>query len=244
MVAKRSSRPTYLRDYLTGRRKAVWLTHRKELASQTENMLFNAGISATCNIKWTAGNKAPRIANGTVILMAQTVGRRTSIANDVWGDYDANDLMIIDEAHHAAADSWERAILQWPGKVLGMTATPWRLSKKEGFDHLFGDLVFGPQVGELQNDEFLCQANVLVPGKDNLILGGKVASHLDYTEKGIEAANTKEVMTARALNFWKEHVSDRQTIIYAVSIGHAKNLAALFSEEGIPAEAIHDQDRC
>ena len=28
-----------LRDYLTGRRKAVWLTHRKELASQTENVL-------------------------------------------------------------------------------------------------------------------------------------------------------------------------------------------------------------
>ena len=230
-----------LRDYLTGRRKAVWLTHRKELASQTENMLFNAGISATSNIKWTPGTKAPRIANGVVILMAQTVGRRTrDIAADVWGNYDVNDLLIIDEAHHAVAKGWERAIHQWPGKVLGMTATPWRLSRKEGFDHLFGNnLILGPQVGELQNDEFLCQANVLVPGKDNLILGGKVASHLDYTEKGIEAANTKEVMTARALKFWKEHVAQRQTIVYAVSIGHAENLAALFSEEGIPAEAIH-----
>ena len=228
-----------LRDYLTGRRKAVWLTHRKELAEQTENMLFEAGISATSNIKWTPGTKAPRIANGAVILMAQTVGRRTiRIADDVWGNYDGNDLMIIDEAHHAVAKGWERAIRQWPGKVLGMTATPWRLSKKDGFDHLFGDLILGPQVGELQNDEFLCQANVLVPGKDNLILGGKVASHLDYTEKGIEAANTKEVMTARALNFWKEHVSDRQTIIYAVSIGHARNLAAVFNGSGIAAGLI------
>ena len=228
-----------LRDYLTGRRKAVWLTHRKELASQTENMLFKAGVSATCNINWKPRTKAPRIANGVVILMAQTVGRRTrDIAADVWGSYDVNDLLIIDEAHHAAAKGWERGIRQWPGKVLGMTATPWRLSRKEGFDHLFGDLILGPQVGELQNDEFLCQANVLVPGKDNLILGGKVASHLDYTEKGIEAANTKEVMTARALNFWKEHVSDRQTIIYAVSIGHARNLAAVFNGSGIAAGLI------
>ena len=141
-----------LRDYLTGRRKAVWLTHRRELASQTENMLFEDGVSATCNIKWTPGTKAPRIANGAVILMAQTVGRRTrDIAADVWGSYDVNDLLVIDEAHHAAAEGWERGIRQWPGKVLGMTATPWRLSRKEGFDHLFGDLILGPQVGEVQN---------------------------------------------------------------------------------------------
>ena len=37
--------------------------------------------------------------------MAQTVGRRTrGIAADVWGSYDVNDLLVIDEAHHAAAE--------------------------------------------------------------------------------------------------------------------------------------------
>ena len=229
-----------LSQYLTGRRKAVWLTHRKELASQTENMLFDADVSAMCSIKWTPGTKAPRMAKGAVILMAQTVGRRTRIADDVWGNYDGNDLMIIDEAHHAVAKGWERAIRQWPGKVMGMTATPWRLSKKQGFDHLFGDLIPGPQVSELQKDEFLCQANVLVPDAEGRILGGNVPSHLDYTEKSIEAANpSKDVFTARALKFWQEHAPDRQTIIYAVSIGHAENLAALFRDEGIPAESIH-----
>ena len=45
--------------------------------------------------------------------------------------------MVIDEAHHATAESWARAMKQWPGPVLGMTATPWRLSQREGFDHLF-----------------------------------------------------------------------------------------------------------
>ena len=236
-----------LKDYLTGRRKAVWLTHRKELASQTENMLFDAGVSAMCNVKWRPGTKAPRIANGAVILMAQTVGRRTkrgkkTVADDVWGNYDFDDLMIIDEAHHAVAKGWERAIRQWPGKVLGMTATPWRLSKKEGFDHLFGDLILGPQVNELQNNRFLCQANVLVPDKDGRILGGNVPSHLDYNEKSIDEANpNKEVFTARALKFWQENAENRQTIVYAVSIGHAENLAALFREAGIAAEVIHSK---
>ena len=194
-----------------------------------------------CKISWKPRTKAPRIVNGIVILMAQTVGRRTAnIADDVWGDYGANDLMIIDEAHHSVATSWERAIQQWPGKVLGMTATPWRLSKKEGFDHLFDELICGPQVRELQNNEFLCQSQLLLPNEADQIRGGDAPSHLDYNEKSIEAANpNKDVFTARALKFWQEHAEKRQTIVYAISIRHAENLAALFQEAGIMAEVIH-----
>ncbi len=230
-----------LSKYLEGGRKAVWLTHRRELASQTEGRLFQSGVSATHNVRWTPGTRAPRIAGGVVILMAQTVGRRTiNIADDVWGDYDSDDLMIIDEAHHAVAKGWERAIRQWPGKVLGMTATPWRLTRKEGFDHLFGELVSGPEIQELQAQHFLCSAQVVLPDEEGRIVGGSVGSTGDYTERGIEAANDSgDVMTARALRFWQEYAADRQTIMYAVSVAHADNLAVLLRSQGIPAAAIH-----
>ena len=89
--------------------------------------------------------------------MAQAVSRRNS-RTKVWGNYSNGDLMIIDEAHHAAAGGWERAIQQWPGSVIGMTATPWRLSEKEGFDHLFSELHCGPQVVALQSARWLCPA--------------------------------------------------------------------------------------
>ena len=62
----------------------------------------------------------------------------------VWNRYSPEDLLVIDEAHHAAADSWTRAMRQWPGSIVGMTATPWRLSEKEGFKHLFDDLLWRP----------------------------------------------------------------------------------------------------
>ena len=45
-------------------------------------------------------------------------------------------------------------------------------------------------------------------------------------------------MTARALEFWNEQASNRQTIIYAVSRVHARNLAAVFNNAGITAEVI------
>ena len=235
-----------LADWLQDGRKAVWLTHRKELAEQTRRMLTDAGVSAIANVNWTPGEDAPAMAGGAVILMAQTVGRRTA-RREVWNRYDANDLLVIDEAHHAAADGWTRAMQQWPGPIVGMTATPWRLSEKEGFDHLFGNLLCGPQTADLQalENPALCEAQVFIPPPEQRIAGGAVDRTGDYTEAGIEQANRDrpDIMTAGALAFWQKHASDsannqRQTIAYAVSVDHAHNLAAVFNGAGVPAAVI------
>ena len=228
-----------LTNWLRGGRKAVWLTHRKELAEQTRGMLTDADVSAITNVNWTPGEDAPYMAGGAVILMAQTVGRRTA-RREVWNRYNANDLLVIDEAHHAAAPGWERAMQQWPGPIVGMTATPWRLSEKEGFDHLFDGLLCGPQTADLQNLGSLCEAQVFIPPPEERIAGGIVGSIGDYTETGIKRANRDrpDIMTAGALAFWQKHADNRQTIAYAVSVDHAHNLAAVFNEDGIPSAVI------
>ena len=223
--------------WLTDGRKAVWLTHRAELAEQTCRMLTDAHISAMTNVKWTPGTDAPAMSGGAVILMAQTVGRRTN-GMEVWNGYNADDLMVIDEAHHAAAEGWERAMQQWPGRIVGMTATPWRLSKKEGFDHLFDELLCGPQVADLQAADWLCDARILLPPPEQRIIGGEVDRTGDYTDRGIERANHPDVMTAGVLKFWQKDFDNRPTIAYAVSVDHARNLASVFNDAGIPAAVI------
>lgn len=227
----------FLKEWLKGGRKAVWLTHRKELAAQTCDMLASANVAATVDTYWNSGDDAPARPNGVAILMAQTVSRRTA-RMDVWRNYDRDDLMIVDEAHHAAAVGWTRAMRQWPGRVLGMTATPWRLSEKEGFDHLFSSLICGPQVLKLQSGNHLCDAQVRMPSSEWVIQGGAVGMTGDFTDSGIEAANQNNIMTAGALKFWQEHALDRQTIVYAVSVNHAHNLAAVFRDAGVPSAVI------
>ncbi len=235
-----------LQEWLKGGRKAVWLTHRKELAVQTRELLANASLAAWVYARWNPGKDAPGEPNRVAILMAQTVSRRTA-RMDVWRNYDRDDLMIVDEAHHAAAVGWTRAMRQWPGRILGMTATPWRLSEKEGFDHLFSSLLCGPQVLELQTGNHLCDAQVRMPSAEWVIQGGAVGLTGDYTDSGIKAANQNNIMTAGALRFWQEHAQDRQTIVYAVSVNHAHNLAALFRDAGVPTALIlgetEDKDR-
>ena len=228
-----------LAGYLTDGRKAVWLTHRTELARQTRKMLNETTGVRAAYLERSPQAPIPAIADGAVILMAQTAGRRAN-SLDVWSKYDSNDLMIIDEAHHSAADGYERAMSRWPGRVLGMTATPWRLSENEGFDHLFSGLICGPQVSELQTVNFLCEARVLMPPPDERIRGGEVGSIGDYTETGIERANEDhpDIMTAGALKLWQEHAYGRQTIAYAVSVRHAQNLVRVFREADTPAELM------
>ena len=230
-----------LAEWLKDGRKAVWLTHRRELAEQTCRMLTDAGVPAITNVNWTPGEDAPAMTGGVVILMAQTVGRRNS-RHSVWNRYNTNDLLVIDEAHHAAADGWTRAMRQWPGPTVGMTATPWRLSEKEGFDDLFDDLLCGPQTVDLQalDNPALCRAQVFIPPPEQRVAGGAIDHTGDYTDAGIEHANRDrpDILTAGALAFWEKHAGDRQTIAYAVSVDHANNLTAVFNEAGIPAAII------
>ena len=225
-----------LSDWLQQKRKAVWLTHRRELADQTCQLLTNTGIAAVTDINWTPGTDAPPVVGGVVILMAQTVGRRTAQRN-IWNRFEPSDLLIIDEAHHAAAAGWARAMKQWPGHILGMTATPWRLSEKEGLDHLFDNLICGPQTAELQAFEpsALCVSQVFIPPTNARIVGGTVSSTGDYNESGIISANQSQpnILTAGALEFWQKHACGRPTIVYAVSVNHAHNLAAVFNGAGV-----------
>ena len=224
---------------LSDGRKAAWLTHRTELAEQTRRMLEGSGVPAINNLSWRVGDAAPYLNNGAVILMAQTVGRRAN-NGEIWSSYDNNDLLVIDEAHHAAAEGWERAIRQWPGPVIGLTATPRRLSKTEGFDHLFKELRCGPQVSQLQAGDWLCQARLLMPQPQDVILGGAINTIGEYSESGIKQANSGHpgVMTAGALRLWQFHAAERQTVIYAISQDHAHNLTAVFNDAGIPAAVM------
>ena len=245
-----------LKDFLVDGRKAVWLTHREELAEQTEERLKRnwkiAAMHATNN--WSRGRPAPDMPNGVSILKAQTVARRNKKSSEedvwerspnVWDNYDPDDLLVIDEAHHAPAKGWKRAIEEWPGRVWGLTATPWRLSRSEGFDHLFDTLLTGPQTKEMQDGGHLAHSEMFAPTtRGDWINGGEVGQLGDFTKGGIAKANddggdgSHFIMTTLAVKYWQDKAAGRQTVAYAVSKGHAANLVRAFTDKGISAASI------
>ena len=227
-----------LAEWLQSGGKAAWLTHRRELAAQTRDALNDNGVWAANTLVWGVDDPAPSATDGVVIEMVQTISRRNR-DRSVWDEYGPKDLLVIDEAHHAPARGWERTIRQWPGLAIGLTATPRRLEKNLGFNHLFDCLILGPQISELQAKGYLANAEVLRPDEDDLILGGVPPRNGDYRKDEIERLNeTRHIWTGGTLEYWQKHAEGRQTIIYAVSIGHAKNLVEVFNNAGVPAGVI------
>ena len=127
----------------------VWVVHRKELIKQVYERAMEMGIPTN--------NSYLASAYYAGYLNVQSVGKLKN--NPIPSD----SRLVIDEAHHAFAAGYARAIRRQTGWVLGITATPWRMSKKEGFDHLFWDLVVGESLTDLVNNGHLIKPNIFVP---------------------------------------------------------------------------------
>ena len=180
-----------------------WLTHREELEEQSGNRLKNSG------------------------MMDVVVSSPIKLFNRIKkGEYSPgeHDLLIADEAHHATAKTWDRIVHSWPGNVLGLTATPWRLSKKEGFDKLFNDLVLGPSVQWLIENKHLVPCIIRHPRGD-LIEGAGTDSTGDYNTSETFKRNDKALLIEAGIDWlMEERNPNSKTVCYCLNVQHAKSV--------------------
>ena len=151
--------------------------------------------------------------------------------------------LIIDEAHHAADGKTRVNKLVARAKVagipvLGLTATPWRLSKKEGFNKTWDTLICGPEWIDLKG-EYLADVRVVRAG-GKVIKGAGAYSGQDFKETATLAANARnKIFTRGAFDVLEKHARNddgtlKKTLMYAVGQRHALKLADIAQERGIP----------
>ena len=116
-----------------------FLVHRRELVKQAVDTLLEQVPGVSIGVECSGWPKMPWAP--LQVGMVQSVARREYVAKP--------DLVIIDEAHHARAKTWETVLGRWPdARRIGLTATPERLDGK-GLGQHFGDIVLGPTIPEL-----------------------------------------------------------------------------------------------
>ena len=113
---------------------SIFCVHRDTLLSQTSKALWRQkvqhGIIA-------AGRTMSR--EMVQVASVQTLVRRLKQVPEP-------KLIIIDEAHRAAANTYRKILEHYPNaKVIGLTATPQRTDGK-GLKDVFDELVLGPSV--------------------------------------------------------------------------------------------------
>lgn len=211
-------------------KRALILVHRQELLIQASKTLTEFDVAHGLISPKFKGNDFP-----IQIASVQTVARRLNIYKDQF------DLVVIDEAHHAVASSWANVIAsQSSAKLLGVTATPWRmggqgLGLKAG--GAFDDLIIGPSTKWLISNGFLAPYRLFLP-PTGVDLSGVKISKGDFDVSQLDQLMSNPKITGRATDHFQRYLAGKTAIAFCVTINHAQIVAAEFRSRGLRAETI------
>ena len=167
------------------------------------------------------------------------------------------DMIIVDEAHHSAASSWQKVIDRFPkAKIIHLTATPFRSDRQE----IDGELVFRYSFRSATLKGYIkrLKASYVAPSEIELSFAderGKTYTLAEVEKLKEEEWFSRGVALAKPCN---QHIVDsslakleelrlsgtqHQLIAVACSINHAKDIRALYKERGYSADVIHSNQK-
>jgi len=218
--------------------KACVLAHRDELTGQNLNKFGRVNPQLTTSIV-DAKEKSWR--GQVTFAMVPTLARKDNL-----DQMPAIDLLVIDEAHHAAADSYRRiidtALHRNPMcRIYGVTATPNR-GDKRGLRPVFSNVADQIRIGELIASGHLVPPRTFVIDvgvQDELNKVRRTADDFDMAE--VDAIMNRSPVTEAVIRHWREKAGERQTVVFCSTISHARNVTDAFNAAGVAAGFIHGE---
>jgi superfamily II DNA or RNA helicase len=202
--------------------------HRNELVEQIQYKLRDFGMNPGLI---TAGAKK-QYHKQVQVASIQTLARRNAPSAD---------YIIIDECHHARAETYQRLWdIYSESKILGVTATPVR-SNGDGFDDLFEDLIKVYNLKWFIEKGFLVKPKTILPSWPDF-------SHVptnsdgdfdsDALNKYIMSSGKFEQEIDEMIKEYKRYAPGLKTVVFARSIEHSKAVVEGYKEAGFPAAHI------
>jgi superfamily II DNA or RNA helicase len=207
------------------------LAHRDELIRQAHDKLLRAtGIDA-------AIEKADETSIGTpasvVIGSVQTLMRQNRLEQFSKTHFSQ---IIVDEAHHCLADSYQRILNYFDAKVCGFTATPDRGDRKN-LGQYFDALAYEYGLRQAINDGWLCRI-VAKTHPLKIDLSGVRITSGDYNEGDLgNALDPYLPRIAEAVP------TDRKTLIFTPLCITARKLQGILRDAGRRAYYASGDDR-
>ena len=152
-------------------------------------------------------------------------------------------LIVIDEAHHAVAKTYEEVMNAYPNaKKLGVTATPCRLTKR-GFTDLFEVLLCSHSIPKFIKEGYLSDFDYISlnpNSEDQKKIDGleKRAADGDYNIAEMQEVLDCKPSIERLYQTIKDFAAGKKGIVYAINIEHAEHIAEYYREQGLAAVAI------
>ena len=215
--------------------KACVLAHRDELTAQ--NVLKFAKVNPAISTS-IVDSRTKSWRGRTAFAMVPTLARKANL-----DAMPALDLLVVDEAHHVAADSYRRIIDRAQDRnpdvrVFGVTATPNRGDKK-GLRPVFSNMADQISIGEL-----IASGHLVPPRTFVIDVGTQEALKSvrktvdDFDMRAVDAIMNRAPITEAVIRHWREKAGDRQTVIFYSTVDHARNVTEAFVADGIAADMV------
>ncbi|KKL98238.1 hypothetical protein LCGC14_1826460, partial [marine sediment metagenome] len=217
-----------------GIERALILQHRDELTEQNRKT-FHA-VNPDCGQTGVIDATRKDFHLPITFAMVQTLTRNRQYMKPL-------DLLVVDEAHHVTAKSYENIIEtaqeQNPDVMIaGFTATAQRGDKtplRKVFDNVADQIM----LGEMIRSGLLVQPRTFVIdiGVREELEGVRQTLN-DYDMDAVAKIMDRRVLNEQIVEHWKEKAGDRQTVVFCSTIMHAEHVCEAFSEGGISARKV------
>lgn len=213
----------------------LFLAHTEELVEQAANRFKNSNPELIVDIEQAKKRACPDAQ--VICASVPTLARGTRLK-----DRDI-DLIILDECHHAPADTFKRTLERFgcfderKTKLVGITATPHRADNKDLKD------IFEKQVFRYDIKDGMCDGYLVdIRGyrvKTTTSIDAVSSRNGDFNLQELAEAVDNENRTRQILSKWYGIAKERRTLCFCASTTHADNVAKLFTDAGFKAAAVH-----
>ncbi len=210
------------------------LAHRQELVEQARQK-----IAAWCDdvvAVEMAGRREFTRPDGTrpriTVASIQTLRQRlASVPRDAFR------IVVVDEAHHATADSYRAVLDHFDAHLLGVTATPDR-SDRVPLGEVFSEVAFEYDMRTAIQDGWLCPIrSFLVQTQADFSRVRKIAGEL--ATRDVEDILNQELHLVEVAAPILGERGERPAIVFAASVAHAHALTRVLNElAGDPGFAV------
>ena len=210
--------------------RTLFLAHTQELVNQATETFRKLWPSVTVG-RYVENMKQP---NAHVVCgSVQSVERHLDEFRD-----DAFDYLIVDEAHHASADTYQKILSYFkPAFTLGLTATPERTEDGKVILEIFKntahklDIQTAVEIGELV--PIRC-----IRIHTNIDLTKVRFNSVQYNIRDLESKIYVPERNRLIVDTWLQYVRDKRTVVFCASVKHADQIAELFREAGVRAASV------
>ena len=219
--------------------KILWLTQTDELIYQTHADLTRFFGEENVGLFRRARQD---VEHKIVVASLQTL--QNAVYLEALDPKKSFDLMIVDEAHHARARTWERVVTYFQCPKLGLTATPARMDGKDLQD-LFGSSAFELSYEEAKEYRLIAEEEYRLILTNSKIEGVRVKGE-EYSPEDLDRLVVSDDRNEIIVEAYKKygHALMRKrslrfkTICFCITVAHAVRMKNLFLKHGMKADIL------